>query len=103
MPTHSFLPHFAQPTYTSGNLIVPAFFNTFLVNSVSGGKVKSTSGISSGATRPKSIFKNSKKNVPHFHERHLNIYLSNNYFTVSTIALKASGWFIAKSAKTLRF
>ncbi len=25
------------------------------------------------------------------------------YFTLSTIALNASGWFIAKSAKTLRF
>ena len=25
------------------------------------------------------------------------------YFTFATIALKASGWFIAKSARTLRF
>ena len=25
-----------------------------------------------------------------------------NYFTLATIALKASGWFIAKSARTLR-
>ncbi len=27
----------------------------------------------------------------------------NVYFTLSTIALNASGWFIARSARTLRF